>query len=203
MRSLGTIILEQEKSKKQKEYEDFFKGKLGEYGVESPAELSTEDKKKFFNEIESEWTGDTNEMVAPIEEDPGADVDGGVKAEGGGENGGGAGKPEVEEKGDGDAASDAIEDAENKAGEPTTSGEGDAVVTDDQKITAAVKEALAELVVNEGGDVKLLVRKLDSLVGTTMKKIAKELADKGFSAEEVKTYMDALLTQWVNKKTIN
>jgi len=201
MRSLGQIILEQEKSKKQAEYEEFFKAKLGAYGVESPAELSTEDKKNFFNEIESEWDGDTNENIA-IEEDPGADVDGGVAGDTEGqENGGGAGKDEVEEKGDGDATSDEIEDAENKMGEPTTSGEGEEVVSDEQKITAAVKEALADFEkLDEAGDTALLVRKLDSIVGTAMKKIAKELATKGFSEEEIKSYMDAIVSASMDKK---
>lgn len=39
----------------QKEYQEFFDKKLEEYGVSSPAQLSEEDKKKFFNEIELEW----------------------------------------------------------------------------------------------------------------------------------------------------
>ena len=38
-----------------KEYEKFFQDKLKEYGVESPADLSEEEKKKFFNEIKKEW----------------------------------------------------------------------------------------------------------------------------------------------------
>lgn len=37
------------------EYQKFFKSKLKDYGVKSPAELSDADKKKFFNEIEKEW----------------------------------------------------------------------------------------------------------------------------------------------------
>ena len=40
------------------EYQTFFKKKLKEYGVTSPASLSDADKKKFFAEIEKEWTGD-------------------------------------------------------------------------------------------------------------------------------------------------
>lgn len=41
------------------EYQAFFKKKLKEFGVSSPDELSDADKKKFFNQIEKEWTGDT------------------------------------------------------------------------------------------------------------------------------------------------
>jgi hypothetical protein len=42
----------------KEEYQKFFKEKLDKYDVKSPAELSDEDKKKFFNEIEKEWTKD-------------------------------------------------------------------------------------------------------------------------------------------------
>jgi len=46
-------------------YQEFFKGKLEEYGVNSPADLDDEDKKKFFNEIEEEWDSqdELNESV--------------------------------------------------------------------------------------------------------------------------------------------
>ena len=48
----------EETSKKQGEYADYFKGQLQKYNVTSPNELSDEEKKKFFNEIEAGWTGD-------------------------------------------------------------------------------------------------------------------------------------------------
>ena len=41
---------------KKSEYIKFFKAKLKEHGVKSPAELSKEEKKKFFSEIEKEWS---------------------------------------------------------------------------------------------------------------------------------------------------
>lgn len=44
-------------SEKQDAYQEFFKNKLKDYGVESPSELSVEDKSKFFSEIKSEWKG--------------------------------------------------------------------------------------------------------------------------------------------------
>lgn len=44
-------------SEKEKNYEDFFKEKLKKYNVDSPADLSDEDKKKFFDEIDAEWEG--------------------------------------------------------------------------------------------------------------------------------------------------
>ena len=37
------------------DYKVYFLNKLQDFGVESPAELSTEDKTKFFNEISDEW----------------------------------------------------------------------------------------------------------------------------------------------------
>lgn len=42
-------------SELQDKYQKFFKDKLAEYGVNSPAELSKEDKSKFFAEIKKEW----------------------------------------------------------------------------------------------------------------------------------------------------
>ena len=114
MRTLSQIILEQEKSKKQKEYDDFFESKLKEYGVKSPAELDDAEKKKFFNEIDKEWTGEgesTNEMAAPIEEDPGADVKGGLKGDTESqENGEGAGEEIPKEMGDSEKSADKVED---------------------------------------------------------------------------------------------
>ena len=47
----------------QAEYKKFFDKKLAKFKVKSPAELSDEEKKKFFNEIEKEWTGDKDEEV--------------------------------------------------------------------------------------------------------------------------------------------
>ena len=47
----------------KEDYMKFFAGKLKKYGVKSPAELSVEDKKKFFNEIETDWKHDSSEEV--------------------------------------------------------------------------------------------------------------------------------------------
>lgn len=44
-----------ELSEAQKAYSQFFKDKLASYNVSSPAELSEEDKSKFFSEITPEW----------------------------------------------------------------------------------------------------------------------------------------------------
>jgi len=53
MKNFTEFIVE-EKNQKEK-YQAFFRKKLKEWEIESVVDLSTEDKKKFFNEIESEW----------------------------------------------------------------------------------------------------------------------------------------------------
>jgi len=40
----------------ESEYQKFFQAKLKKFGISTIAELSDADKKKFFNEIEKEWT---------------------------------------------------------------------------------------------------------------------------------------------------
>jgi len=37
------------------EYDDYFKKKLKKYGVKSPASLSKDDKKKFYDEVDAGW----------------------------------------------------------------------------------------------------------------------------------------------------
>ena len=39
---------------KESAYQKFFKKKLEKYGVEEPDELSKDDKKKFFDEVDAE-----------------------------------------------------------------------------------------------------------------------------------------------------
>jgi hypothetical protein len=58
MKTITEFLIESEKTEKQKEYQEFFSKKLKEFDVESPADLSVEDKKRFFNEVEKEWTGE-------------------------------------------------------------------------------------------------------------------------------------------------
>jgi len=50
------------------EYMKFFSDTLKKFGVKSPAELSDEDKKKFFNQIDKGWKGD-NEKPEPEDEE--------------------------------------------------------------------------------------------------------------------------------------
>ena len=51
----------------QGDYSAFVQKKLKKYGVSSPAELSQEEKKKFFDEIDREWQG-KNEKPEPEDE---------------------------------------------------------------------------------------------------------------------------------------
>ena len=39
-------------------YQKFFDAKLAKFKVKSPAELSGEQKKKFYDEVDAEWEGD-------------------------------------------------------------------------------------------------------------------------------------------------
>ena len=43
----------------KEEYQKFFNSKLKKFDVKSVSELDDEDKKKFFNEIDKEWKGDS------------------------------------------------------------------------------------------------------------------------------------------------
>lgn len=49
-------------SELQDAYREFFKAKLAEFGVESPAELDDEQKSKFFSEIKKEWPDAKEEL---------------------------------------------------------------------------------------------------------------------------------------------
>lgn len=48
-------IFEQQLSALQQEYRDYFKEKLEEFGVDSPAKLNDADKKEFFKSIKAGW----------------------------------------------------------------------------------------------------------------------------------------------------
>ena len=50
--------------KEETEYQKFFAKKLEKFGVSNPAELSDEDKKKFYDEIEAEWEGNDEKPEA-------------------------------------------------------------------------------------------------------------------------------------------
>ena len=54
--------------KEETEYQKFFSKKLEKFGVSSPAELSDEDKKKFYDEIDAEWEGEKEEPENDVNE---------------------------------------------------------------------------------------------------------------------------------------
>ena len=62
LKEKGSEEVAEEEGDKE-DYMKFFAGKLKKYGVKSPSELSDEEKKKFFSEIEKDWTHDSNEEV--------------------------------------------------------------------------------------------------------------------------------------------
>ena len=60
LKEKGSEEVAEEEGDKE-DYMKFFAGKLKKYGVKSPSELDDEKKKKFFNEIEKDWTHDSKE----------------------------------------------------------------------------------------------------------------------------------------------
>jgi hypothetical protein len=61
--AVNVIAIELVKRTKLKEgeesdYDKFFNAKLKKWGVSSPDELSDEDRKKFFDEVDREWKAD-------------------------------------------------------------------------------------------------------------------------------------------------
>ena len=58
----------EETVKEETEYQKFFAKKLEKFGVSSPAELSVEDKKKFFDEIDAEWESEKEESEDDVNE---------------------------------------------------------------------------------------------------------------------------------------
>jgi hypothetical protein len=64
-----STIGESKQKGSDEEYEKFFNAKLEKYGVSSPGELSDEDKKKFFNEIDKDWTGEKKGKSDDVDED--------------------------------------------------------------------------------------------------------------------------------------
>ena len=54
----NAILIITELSDKQKEYQKVFKAMLAKFGVDSPADLSDEEKKKFFNAVDAAFNSD-------------------------------------------------------------------------------------------------------------------------------------------------
>ena len=69
-------VVQEEKA----EYEKFFRAMLKKYGVKSPAELSDEEKKKFFNQVDSEYKA-KNEALKGDQHKLDVDGDGDIEAD--------------------------------------------------------------------------------------------------------------------------
>lgn len=50
--------MNEKEGKGESEYQIFFKKKLEKFGVKSASELTGDDKKKFFDEVDAEWESD-------------------------------------------------------------------------------------------------------------------------------------------------
>lgn len=57
------VVTSVNESEAQDAYREFFRAKLEEFGVKSPAELSEQQKKDFFNQIKAEWPDAKEEML--------------------------------------------------------------------------------------------------------------------------------------------
>lgn len=57
------VVTAVNESEAQDAYREFFRKKLEEFGVKSPAELSEDQKKDFFNQIKAEWPDAKAEML--------------------------------------------------------------------------------------------------------------------------------------------
>ena len=49
------IIVELTEKSNDKDYDKFFRAKLKKWGIKSPSELSKEDQKKFYDEVDRDW----------------------------------------------------------------------------------------------------------------------------------------------------
>lgn len=63
LRDALEVVTTVNESEAQDAYRDFFRAKLEEFGVKSPAELSEDQKKDFFNQIKAEWPDAKAEML--------------------------------------------------------------------------------------------------------------------------------------------
>lgn len=63
LRDALEVVTTVNESEAQDAYREFFRAKLEEFGVKSPAELSEDQKKDFFNQIKAEWPDAKAEML--------------------------------------------------------------------------------------------------------------------------------------------
>ena len=58
-----------ERLKEDTEYQEFFKRAMKKFGISSPAELSGEEKKDFFNYVDKNYSAKTESFFGELEED--------------------------------------------------------------------------------------------------------------------------------------
>ena len=105
----------------KEEYQKFFDKKLKKYGVDSPDDLSDEEKKKFYDEIDKEWKADHEEKKEALVKEY-IKKDGARRRCAGGDGRRTGNKRKVEEEGD-------CEDDEEME-------EGSFIISKDTKFTA-------------------------------------------------------------------
>lgn len=178
MKNLRYIIQEAEQSKLQKEYEEYFTKLLDKYGVKSPADLSEEEKKKFFDEVQKGWTKGTgakatNESKDEEEEDEKVeDID-----------------PKV--KKDGDTAKDAHKEMEEEEEEEVT--ESRLYKKLEEKISAAgIKRAMG-----------LVPTKAVAAMKEATWDIFDVLREDGFDDEDIKDFISYYIDMNIDESTVN
>lgn len=178
MKNLRYIIQEAEQSKLQKEYEEYFTKLLDKYGVKSPADLSEEEKKKFFDEVQKGWTKGTgakatNESKDEEEEDEKVeDID-----------------PKV--KKDGDTAKDAHKEMEEEEEEEVT--ESRLYKKLEEKISAAgIKRAMG-----------LVPTKAVAAMKEATWDIFDALREDGFDDEDIKDFISYYIDMNIDESIVN
>ena len=132
-----------EQSDLQKSYQDYFKSKLDKFGVKSPADLSDEKKKEFFNEISKEWEKGKGVKENFIKED--------VKAEAPAKNAAGGDNFKATDKAEGEPNEGGVKKAAAPADEEK-SGEVAKAEPAGNPQEGAVKKAAAPKGSEAGGD---------------------------------------------------
>jgi hypothetical protein len=177
MKNLRQVINEAEQSKLQKDYETFFKKTLDKYDAKSPADLSDDEKKKFFDEVKAGWTegkgekGSTNESKK-VEEDDEVEVEVEIK------------------KGDGDEEEEEEEEEEAK-------------IKKDGETAKEENEANEEDEMNEGISGKDIAKKLSAIKSKEGFAYLQGFADKVAAMKSIsKEELNDLLPDWVPGKDI-
>ena len=58
---IGASLRVKAQNKDRDTYQKFFRGVMNKWGIDSPTELSDEDKKKFFEDVDKGWQSDSED----------------------------------------------------------------------------------------------------------------------------------------------